>query len=173
MKIIRIIVLLLIIVSCEKENEYFLNFDEVVHYKIEDSLINSIIHKEKKTEAESITEHFVFDWTDDGPITKKMITSLDHTLYTMYPLDTIHNWKLREIFKEDEIIFENNRTCEPVYRDMLVFKNKGKIIGLAKLCFDCEISDFMGTNADTKNFGGSQEFDRLRKIFEPGSRRDQ
>lgn len=55
--------------------------------------------------------------------------------------------------------------CEPIYRDIFLFKKNTKVSGIAKLCYDCEKSLFIGTSAVVSNFGAKGEFEQLRKII--------
>ncbi len=55
--------------------------------------------------------------------------------------------------------------CEPVYRDILIFRRNQKTIGIARLCFQCEMSDIVGTDRNTTDFGQSGDFHRLRLLL--------
>ena len=56
--------------------------------------------------------------------------------------------------------------CLPVYRDILIFKNKNQIIGTAKICFSCDEHVISGTEIDTEYFGQSGEYKKLFKILD-------
>lgn len=55
--------------------------------------------------------------------------------------------------------------CIYVYRDILVFKKKGKITGTAKICFHCNGYQFNGTDANTQSFGQEGDYKRLEKAL--------
>jgi hypothetical protein len=153
----------------EKENQYFSNFDEVVHYQINDTIINEIwtkrMHKEVLNETDSLTMWFVNGWREGGSLDKKVESRLSQTKFVMRPLDTTYNSELREIFKENRIAPIETTACEPTFRDILIFKNNNKAVGMAKLCLECSKSEFAGAKANTNNFGTKGEFARLRNIF--------
>lgn len=46
------------------------------------------------------------------------------------------------------ISFVEGTTCEHIYRDILVFKNKGKTVAIVKWCFDC--GDIIWAKIDEK-----------------------
>ncbi len=78
--------------------------------------------------------------------------------------------KLNQIFcerKHEEALYT---TCSVIYRDILVFKEKGKIIGVAKICFECDKSVIIGTNNDTEEFGQSGDYGKLYKILHENSK---
>ena len=52
-----------------------------------------------------------------------------------------------------------------MYRDIIIFKNKGTTVGVAKICFRCDQSSIIGTIANTDEFGMSGDFDRLDKLL--------
>lgn len=56
-------------------------------------------------------------------------------------------------------------SCIAVYRDVLIFKKQGKIIGTAKICFECWFHVITGTSLNTDEFGQSGDYDRLRKLL--------
>ncbi|RZJ72623.1 MAG: hypothetical protein EOO45_10790 [Flavobacterium sp.] len=164
MKIIRVIFLLLIIVSCEKENEYFFTFDEVVRYNVDRNLSDNLIVKKDQTEKDSITKNIIIGWHRTNTLSQ-FVKDLDKSHYTSSTVDTIHNSKLREIFKAGDTPNELQTTCEPMYRNVFVFRNKGKITGVAQICLDCGKSNFIGTKSKTENFGGNNEFDNLKQLL--------
>jgi hypothetical protein len=55
--------------------------------------------------------------------------------------------------------------CTAIYRDILVFKQGNRTVGFAKLCFDCERSVIVGSNANTFQFGQTGEFEKLRALL--------
>ena len=171
MKIIRIIVLLLMIVSCKKENEQFFEFDKVVRYTIDRNFADTILFKAEKTKNDSLTKNIIFGWHRTKNLSG-FVKDLDKSHYTSIDVDTTFNSKLSQIFKEGKITSDEVTTCDPIYRDILVFKSHGKITGVTQLCFDCSIANFFGTKGNTENFGNDNEFDKLRILFKVKDRVD-
>ena len=69
------------------------------------------------------------------------------------------------IFME-KISQENIATaCIYIYRDVLIFKKKNKVVGTAKVCFGCMANQIKGTTANTENFGQDGDYDKLAKII--------
>jgi len=64
-------------------------------------------------------------------------------------------------YKVDEPIYK----CEAVYRDILIFKNKGHTVGTAKICFDCGHHVIAGAKHNTNSFGQSGDYEELRDLL--------
>ena len=56
-------------------------------------------------------------------------------------------------------------TCIPFYRDVLIFRNKGKIVVAAKVCFDCGHHIISGTKYNTNSFGQSGDYEKLQNLL--------
>ena len=50
--------------------------------------------------------------------------------------------KLKKILTDRKDEIYEFSSCWPTYRDALVFKNKGEIVGWVNICFDCNIISF-------------------------------
>lgn len=55
--------------------------------------------------------------------------------------------------------------CIAIYRDILIFKNKEKIVGTAKICFECGQHVIVGTASHTDNFGQSGDYSHLHALL--------
>ncbi|SFN09558.1 hypothetical protein SAMN05421738_106182 [Algoriella xinjiangensis] len=73
--------------------------------------------------------------------------------------------KLNKIFIEKSEQDGISAACIPIFRDILIFKKENKITGFTKICFDCHQYHIIGTNADTKNFGEGQDYEKLGEIL--------
>ena len=70
-----------------------------------------------------------------------------------------------EIFTEKKHAEYYEFACIPIFRDVLIFKNKSKVVGIAKICFTCNNSVIVGTNANTEEFGMSGDYEKLSEIL--------
>jgi hypothetical protein len=55
--------------------------------------------------------------------------------------------------------------CIAIYRDILVFRNHGKICGIAKVCFKCGIHVIVGTESKTDEFGQAGDYNKLNQLL--------
>jgi hypothetical protein len=58
----------------------------------------------------------------------------------------------------------NMSKCAPIYRDILVFKQKDTIVGLSKICFECNLQFTIDKYGVQKDFD-SNDFERLELIL--------
>jgi hypothetical protein len=93
------------------------------------------------------------------------IDKLEPIGYTKKPIDKLKANSIREIFTEkpvDEIVTTG---CIAVYRVILVSKKSEKVVGVAKVCFDCWAHKIVGTGGKTDGFGQNGDYGRLLKIL--------
>jgi hypothetical protein len=155
-----ILFLFLILGSCSYYY-FFENFDEIEYYTLKKEINYDAIEKDTLL-AKVIYEDFpfiandasFFEKTNSLFFKKQKINSKDHLF-------------LKEIFSERFNLIPLRNKCAPTYRDILVFKKNKKIIGIAKLCFECELSYFTGNTvySNTYDFGQNNEFEDLNNIL--------
>lgn len=144
---------------------YYFDFDEVVYYKTDkgfDDLI-AIDKKEIMTLKDSVTNQLMGEFEEAIPY-DVAAAYLDTIGFEKKVLPASKHDALMEIFKEKLKKRIEWTTCEPIYRDIYVFKKKGKVSGIAKLCYECGDSRFIGTSAETGDFGMDGEFGKLREL---------
>ena len=106
---------------------------------------------------------------------------IQHTLNTLSDTIELHN--IDEIGYVKQKIVENKFEklnqifCErkhkealamayiAIYRDILVFKKNGRIIGTAKICFECNQDVITATSKNTNEFGQSGDYEKLYKLL--------
>jgi hypothetical protein len=57
--------------------------------------------------------------------------------------------------------------CLPIYRDILIFRNKKEVKGIVQICFDCSQFMFIGSNVETFGFGQEGEPAQLKALLYP------
>lgn len=73
--------------------------------------------------------------------------------------------ELDKIFSYQRAFSLTSTACSPIYRDLLIFRNNNSIVGIAKICFECEQYEIVGSKVDTQNFGQNGEYELLQKIL--------
>lgn len=73
--------------------------------------------------------------------------------------------QMNKIFVEKTFNDGINYACIPFFRDILIFKKQGKVIGIAKICFDCHQFRIIGPEANTDNFGMDDDYEKLGNIL--------
>ncbi|MCX2745341.1 hypothetical protein OO013_15795 [Mangrovivirga sp. M17] len=153
----------------ESEHLYqnYFNYDQIDYYRL-------ISDQRKDSLLEEASEN-----------DQSIISGFMDSEYPKYQKDTIHIDKLEKYgfkktrvpyrkfssinklfrVKEGDLINPDDWGCFPIYRDILVFKKNNQIVGIAKICFGCSGSYFIGTKVTTKGFGTPEDYDKLEKIL--------
>jgi len=174
MKKISLILVLLFIASCNKKKSEkpipFFKFDEVTHYQIDDeNAISKLFQVSQSERTESDKEFFKILMEYNYPKSVNHLTFFKN-LETLYPkknqIPSNLFPELSKIFSQSNVANNVEYACEPFFRDIFIFKNNDKIIGIAKICLECEKSSFVGANGETQNFGSNKEFEKLKKTYQ-------
>ena len=173
MKKISLILVLLFIARCnKKESEKlvpFFKFDEVIHYQVNDQdEVWKLLEISESERTESGKNFYKILMEYNYPISVSNSTFLKN-LETLYPIKNQipKNLfaELSQIFSQSNIADNAEYACEPFFRDIFIFKNNNKIIGIAKICLECEKNSFVGANGETQNFGSNGEFEKLKYLI--------
>jgi hypothetical protein len=136
-----ITVVMIVINTHDNSNKhYYFDFDEVVHYKTditEDNLLE-LRNKKIKTVKDSMLLRNICEYTFESISDNRAITYLDSIGFEKKTIISSKYPAIRNIFKESNHIYESSKMCEPIYRNIYVFKKNSKVSGIAKVCYDCE-----------------------------------
>lgn len=145
---------------------YFI-FDKVEHYsiKIKEDTIWTLNDKEIMTADESGLLNLLTLDTLDLITDTTQFVDIESFGYKKAIVPAEKHQQISELFCE-RIYDELSVTmCIAIYRDVLIFKQKHRTIGFAKICFDCDKSVIAGTKKDVNGFGQAGEFRRLEGLL--------
>ena len=159
MKNIIILLIPLLLFSCKSKVEN--DFDEIIHYSINDE---KAINNEQNFEfielynglesKDRIEINFENKLTEFGftknKISKENISKINHSLANDLNL------------KYDEV------ACVPMYRDILILKKNGNVEAMIKICFECKMNLSTGkinSNFDCENSDNMSNYDTLNSIL--------
>lgn len=151
----------------EKDCIPYFEFDKVDHYSIVIPTDNVWYIQAK--ENKSVNERKLLDLLEqDTPLTLSdtpILRGIEKLSFVrrLLPDSTLED--MRYIFCERKHAYAEYAPCIPIYRDILVFRKKGQIIGVAKICFECFQSSIIGTDRNTEEFGQSGDFYKLKQIL--------
>ncbi|MFM2228948.1 MAG: hypothetical protein RL607_206 [Bacteroidota bacterium] len=146
----------------------FFQFDVVEHYKVPYSKValDSIIGKEDKTRMEQGLLQIV---TGNIPVSTKdtlFVKNMEILGYQKTLLDPKIYPQIKHLFSKREPSKPIQPTCQSGYTDVLVFREKGKFVGSAKISFDCQRHQMIGERYNDADFGQSGEYVELKKLLE-------
>jgi len=167
------LLLVIMMVSCNKKEPTaqqdlpFFHFDQIDYYHktISEDTINAIIQKEDKTRKEQGLLQIIKGKVPVSTIDTLFIKNMDILAFEKQTLPASVHAKIGHLFSLRTVEKPVYPACEQVYRNILVFRNKDKVIGVAKICFDCGLSSIVGARYDASQFGQSGEYKELQEIL--------
>ncbi len=159
---------LMVFICCTREqkkqpysNQYF-DYDEVEYFHLD------VTHQAMKNMTTEVRYKDLLELLTE-PIKSVSDSALFRTLYT-YPFKKklIPSTKFKaldSIFQVKKHQAVESFACIPTYRDVLIFKKAGQVIGIAKICFECNKHSIVGTNLDTDEFGQSGDYKKLATLL--------
>ena len=144
---------------------HFFDFDEVIHYSIvlESNYYMDLENREALPIIEKQKYSIVYGNVLEDLVDTSFLNSMVEMGFSKYSLSNRKFARLNQILSEVEVEEMSVTECIPIYRDILVFKKQGKIIGLAKICFECRKSKIVGTDKNT--FGFEDRLITLEKLI--------
>jgi hypothetical protein len=142
--------------------KYFSDFDEVNYYRIANEEI--LNQSQKDSILQKITNLDYPDKIND----EVFLNYLNSKKYFKTNLENEDLMILKnEILVNNFSFTRQSNACIPTYRDILILKKNKKIIGIAKICFECKMFYFFGNNKniDTESFNSTKEFEDLEKLL--------
>lgn len=150
-----------------QEGKKFFDYDEIEYYfcNYDEAKIDEFYDNQSRSAFDSIKMGVILS---DMPQTINDLTFISKLKKIGYSYSKVDSTKFREIdqiFQEKETKNNVATSCIYIYRDILVFKKKHSVVGIAKICFGCLAHHIVGTNASTTNFGQDGDYYKLQKIL--------
>ena len=147
--------------------EKYFEYDEIEYYQneIEEDQIEELYDNQKKSVKDSLKTGVILGEIPKSITDTNFIDNLKSFGYTKSKIEPKKFDKIDEIFTEKKHSESYATACIYIYRDILIFKRKSKIIGIAKICFGCDANVIVGTKSNTEEFGMSGDYQKLRKIL--------
>jgi hypothetical protein len=147
-------------------NPYF-QFDKIEHYylEIEENQIWDIEKKKIKTNKEKRQLELLIEYTPDKLSDSLVLKDIGKLDFVTKEIPTNKFGQINEIFCQRNHGETIAMACIAIYRDILVFKKNNKIVGIAKICFECDQHVISGTIVNTDEFGQSGDYGKLYKLL--------
>ena len=156
-----------VIKELEITGEKYFEYDEIEYYKsdIEEDQIGELYDNQKKSKEDSLKMGIILGEIPKSISDTNFINNLESFGYTKSKIEEKKFNKIDEVFIEKKLSEVYETACIYIYRDILIFKKKSKIIGIAKMCFGCDANVIVGTKSNTEEFGMSGDYEKLREIL--------
>ena len=163
-------ILLSLLVSCTHQadkGKKFFDYDRIDHYQSD--FDEKDIGKLSKMEGNSV-EDLIKNGVLLGSTPKDISDTsfIDYLEKIGFKKEKLSNSKFKgidSIFSEKHVDGIESAACIYVYRDILIFRKQGKVIGTAKICFGCGANEIQGTQASTASFGQGKDYDNLHRLI--------
>ncbi len=151
----------------QKYGKLFFDYDEIEYYHIDyDEKENQIlIPKNLKSKIKKLNLNLELGDIQNDIKDVDFINKLENIGFIKKEIDKSNFNEINEIFIEKKVKNPKYMKCLPIFRDILVFKKKGKIIGISKICFSCLQNQIIGTKSITENFGQDGDYEKLKDIL--------
>ena len=166
-----ILLLFFVMLSCKsKEEKMFFDFDSVEYYSLNKNKELEINENNRNGIKDSILNNILYFESPhklDNNVFYKTINSNGFSKFKLSEEDVQYLKKDVFVEKFSLKMFEAMKACAPEYRDILIFKKKNEISGLAKICLSCGQFYFISSKKEihTENFGTKEEYKSLEKLF--------
>jgi hypothetical protein len=169
---------LIVLASCadhssKEQSKVFVQPDHIDHYRlaINDKALSAIFKNENISNSERRLAE-ILHHNDPTSIADSLFISEMEAMpyFTKTKVDKKLAQKIMHSFVAEETLMSASigitmTLCAPTYRDILVFRNHSKIVGMAKVCFACNHVHLVGN--ETKSV--EVKYDLLRKaLSKPG-----
>jgi hypothetical protein len=148
-----------------KVKKYF-DYDEIEYYwtDYKGSRLNL---KESKSKTDSLKYGIIFGKIPHDILDVSFVRKLQDIGYKKRLINNSIFYEIDNIFTEKTANAPAEEACIYVYRDVLIFKKNSKVVGVAKICFQCMAHQIKGSEANTENFGQDGDYEKLKKILRP------
>ena len=160
----KIIILLFVIIfySCS-EKSIFTDFDSVQYYSIDENYNSQFLNRL----VEKSDLNYIKILEDDFP--NKLNDSLFYTELNSekFISNKISKSDIKEFLNNSTFTSEYTTACIPKYRDILILKKSNKVIGIIKICLECQMYYLIGKDKESKDIvnSGGIEISELEIIF--------
>ncbi|WP_055437551.1 hypothetical protein [Lacinutrix algicola] len=165
-KLIVILIGILLLSFIYFYNSYYFDFDKIEHYTFIEKIDYFDIENDSvKIENKELLSSLLFDRKPTKLNGIEFINELDKVATKKRDIPISDFQEIKEIFKEQSCSVNVAYSCISVFRDILVFYQKNKVVGIAKICFSCNDHHIIGTTSNTSDFGQCGKYEELNKIL--------
>lgn len=151
----------------KKELKKFYDADEIEHFylNISEEKIMELFEKRKRNPERDKLKSLLVSHYPNSISEPNFEADLTKFKFVKTQLSEIKKKEVENIFSQKDSVQTEFSSCLPYYRDIFIFKKNDSIVGIAKVCFGCGVSQFNGTKINTEGFGLRSQLEELEKII--------
>ena len=149
-----------------KKKTYF-DYDAIDYYGIHipPPAVDELYDKQSNSALDSLKMGVILRDIPKGIDDLGFLDHLEHIGFTKRAIDKAEFGAIDNIFSEKKPVDVFISKCIYVYRDILIFKKDNKVVGTAKICFECMDHQINGATGNTESFGQDGDYEKLKKIL--------
>ena len=163
--------------SCKKENpkaieqnlNAFFDYNEIDYYHndIDNSLEGSLEYLKNmgKTKIDTLKFRVLIGEIPESKTDTAFVNKLNEIGYKKINLSEEKQNALKKYFVNKTRKSEPKDALKPMFNDILIFRNNGKIVGFSKMSFEYLQSRVIGSKFNTDHFPTNIEHEEIRKIL--------
>jgi hypothetical protein len=150
-----------------KAGKSFFNFDSIEYYNIDidENSAMDLSELQDKSELDKLRYDLIIGEAPESIGNLNFINNLVKIGFKKSEIKSDDFKNISQLFSEkperEGIYF----ACIPTFRDILIFKKNKKVVGIAKICFDCNQNQIIGSESNIDNFGQGDDYDKLNVIL--------
>ena len=145
-----LLLLILVILSCKQQSykNKTLDFEQVTyfHIQIEDQDLFDMASQDRLTALQQFKVDVLLKTAPESLPDTLFIENLEESGFTKNEISREKLSRLKSLFSIENNQPNQVKECINIYRDILNFRTKDEITGLAKICLECEMIYVVNSN---------------------------
>lgn len=149
----------------QTSSKCFFDFNQIdYYYFIDTARERNLYNNEPKSADDSLLYEVYSENINSLSMDTSFLEHLERIGYDKISVNSQYYMQFSKIFSMKKKYREvSMNDCLPAYRDIFVFRKDEKISGVAKICFTCDLYNFIGTQKGF-GFGMQGEFEQLEAL---------
>ena len=154
-------------ITTKKELKKFYDSDKIEHFylDISEENVDKMLRKRNRNEDQNNLIGLLCSFYPKTISEPNFEANLVKYKFVKTELKEKKRKEVEDIFTQKDSAQTEFSSCVPYYRDVFIFKKNDSIVGIAKVCFGCGVSRFLGSKVDTEGFGLPSELEKLKKVI--------
>lgn len=154
-------------VKQEVKKKTFFDYDAIDYYTnhITPPAVDELYDKQSNSALDSLKMGVILGDIPRSVDDLGFLNHLEHIGYKKRAIDKAEFRNIDDIFVEKKPSDFYTTACIYVYRDILIFKKDNKVVGTAKICFECNDHQINGATGNVEYFGQNGDYEKLEMLL--------